>query len=193
MKIPKIRTLLFMISVLFFKVNFSQNDTIYFANETKILARDIYLELPEIHFYQVDSTVDIQRTVQKNDIRFIAYASGKIEVYSLRHIGVPKNYPIFNKGIQDAEIYYQHSGGSIATGFISFFTGGIIGLIPAIACSATTPKIQNLSIPYNAPAYSKDYLLGYYSKAKKIKQKKVWTAYFVGTIAAGITVAALRK
>lgn len=172
---------------------YSQNDTIFFVNETKVLARDIKIEQSEIIFYKVDSIADVQTTVDKNQVRFIAYASGKLQVCSVRNIGIPKNYPMFNRGVQDAKTNYTHMGGSIGTGFASFFTGGIFGLIPAIACSATTPKMINLDIPHNAPVQNKDYLLGYVSKAKKIKQKRVWAGYFIGTAAAIFAVSALRK
>ncbi len=193
MKTKIISPVLFL--VLFFITHqfYSQKDTIYFVNETKVLARDIKIEQSEIFFYKIDSLADTQTTVEKREVRFIAYASGKLEIYSLKNIGIPKDYSMFTKGAQDAKLNYTHMGGAIGTGFTSFLTGGILGLIPAIACSATTPKMVNLDIPRNAPANNKDYLLGYVSKAKKIKQKRVWAGYFIGTAAAILAVSALSK
>ncbi|WP_221390066.1 hypothetical protein [Dyadobacter sp. NIV53] len=84
------------------------------------------------------------------------------------------------KGQIDAERNYKkYKGASVGT-LITSLVSPLIGLIPAIACSASTPKIQNLGYPSEELFRQADYHKSYTKKAKKIKQGKVWKNWGIG-------------
>lgn len=84
------------------------------------------------------------------------------------------------KGQRDAEANYKkYSGAGTGTLFTSLLSP-LVGLIPAIACSSTTPKEINLGAPKSELLAQEEYYLGYTQKAKKIKSRKVWTNWAVG-------------
>jgi len=84
------------------------------------------------------------------------------------------------KGQIDAERNYKKYKGAATGTLIASLVSPLIGLIPAIATSATTPKIQNLGYPDEALFNQAEYHANYTRKAKKIKQKKVWTNWGIG-------------
>ena len=48
-------------------------------------------------------------------------------------------------------------------------------MIPAAICASADPKDENLDYPSSDLMKNSEYANGYRQKAKKIKQKKVWT------------------
>ena len=87
---------------------------------------------------------------------------------------------MYNAGMADASKYY--------TGYKSSSTGVLISglafpynLIPAIACSATTPKDQNLGYKDKKLMENYSYNQGYINQAHKIKKHKVWKSYAIGS------------
>ena len=159
-------------------------DTLYLTNNTNIIAKITDQDIFNITYKQNDSISKKNLLIAKNKVSLIAYANGVIEVVTVKKInpGMIKNYTMFLKGSDEAMKYYKHHGGEIGTALAAFAGGGVLGLIPAVACSATTPKLLNLGIPKDAPIQDKDYLLGYCYRAKKMKQKKVWTGYTIGVV-----------
>jgi hypothetical protein len=84
------------------------------------------------------------------------------------------------KGQIDAARHYKRYKGAATGTLLTSLVSPVIGLIPAILCSATSPKIENLGYPneelFKQPAYYK----AYNKKAKKIKQRKVWSNWGIG-------------
>jgi len=87
---------------------------------------------------------------------------------------------MYYAGVSDASKYY--------TGYKGASTGvrvsGLIfpfNIIPAIACSATPPNEQNLGYRDSTQMKNPAYNSGYKKQAHKIKKKKVWTNYAIGT------------
>lgn len=160
-------------------------DTLYFVNQNKVICRVLRINMGNVFYVKNDSTPRSKEIgIPKSTVRCIAYGNGSIEILSVKNIRPPERNSNFLKGSSDAQAYYHHPGGSIATGLVSFATGGILGLIPAIACSATTPRFANLNLPKNAMLTNKEYMLGYISTAKNMKQRKVWKGYVLGVGAA---------
>jgi len=128
-------------------------------------------------------------TIWRDDVLKLWYQSGTTVYLSDQE--KPDSYyktgtdSLYDRGVADASKYYQ--------GYKNARTGTIVAalifpfnLIPAIACSATSPSDENLDYRdkklMQDPAYSQ----GYTEKAHKIKKRKVWEGYFIGT--AGILV-----
>lgn len=163
----------------------AQLDTVYMTSGAKLLVKVIDLDMGVMTYVNPDSTAKIKKlTRSSHDVKVIVYSSGIIKLANVKNASPITDNVMFSKGNLDAQKYYRHGGGSFATGTISFLTGGILGLIPAIGCSTTNPKFINLGIPKDAPINNKDYMLGYMAQAKKIKKQKVWKAYGIGVLSA---------
>jgi len=84
------------------------------------------------------------------------------------------------KGQIDAERNYRkYKAAAVGTLITSLFSP-LVGLVPAIICSASTPKLENLGYPdeelFRQPIYNQAYV----KKAKKIKKGKVWKNWGIG-------------
>ena len=121
----------------------------------------------------------------------LKYRNGTIIQLSDNIVDIPSKYAqndsLYLTGIKDANSYYDgYRAAATGTLVASFFVP--YGLIPAIACSATPPQNQNLHMPNTSLAQNPNYLAGYRYQAQKIKQKKVWTNFAIGTGSAfGVT------
>jgi hypothetical protein len=90
------------------------------------------------------------------------------------------NDSMYNAGKADADLYYKGykaaTAGTIVSALMFPFN-----LIPAVACSATPPSMNNLG--YRDPKLMENpgYFYGYTKQAHKIKKKKVWGGYAIGS------------
>jgi hypothetical protein len=170
--------LLFMLSCIF--RSFGQ-DTLYLVNEHKLIANVDRVTISNVVCKRKDTLNNKEMLIPRSRVRLIAYQSGSMEVFSVKNITAKMfTDSMFRKGMKDAEAYYKHPGGSIATGIVTFATGGILGLVPAVACASAAPRVVNLGLPKNAAVNNKSYMMGYTYRAKKIKQRKVWGGYCMG-------------
>lgn len=87
---------------------------------------------------------------------------------------------LFVKGQMDASRYYKGYKGAGTGTLIASLISPLIGLIPAIATSSTTPQEINLGYPDPELFKQKEYYDSYTQKSKKIKQGKVWTNWAIG-------------
>ena len=99
-------------------------------------------------------------------------------------ISLPQNGPgsdsLFNLGTIDATRYYKgYKPAATGTLIASFFFP--LGLIPAIACSSTTPARENLGYKDQKLMENTSYFNGYTHKAHAIKKKKVWGGFAIGS------------
>ncbi len=90
------------------------------------------------------------------------------------------NDSMYYVGANDASLYYKGyktaSGGTLVSALVF-----PLNLIPAIACSATPPGDKNLGYQDKKLMENPDYNLGYKEQAHKIKKKKVWKNFAIGT------------
>ncbi|GAB2773268.1 hypothetical protein GCM10027275_15280 [Rhabdobacter roseus] len=90
----------------------------------------------------------------------------------------PEN--LYVKGQIEAERNYTKYKGAGTGTLLTSLVSPLVGLIPAIACSATPPKLSNLGYPDEELFKQQEYYLGYTEKAKRIKKRKVWTNWGIG-------------
>ena len=96
----------------------------------------------------------------------------------------PVNDSLYFLGESDAIRYYRgYKTAAVGTLVSSLFVP--FGLIPAIACSASPPLSESLGFRDQKLMENASYYRGYSDKAFKIKKKKVWKNFAIGT---GITV-----
>ncbi|PSL17651.1 hypothetical protein [Dyadobacter jiangsuensis] len=84
------------------------------------------------------------------------------------------------KGQIDATRNYKRYKGAATGTLLTSLLSPVIGLIPAIVCSATNPKIENLGYPNEELFKQAAYYKAYTKKANKIKQRKVWSNWGIG-------------
>lgn len=173
----------------------------------------------EIKYKRWDNQTGPLYGVNRKDVLFIKYENGAKDIFdtqgNLTSTVAPTNlnpdtsptmavaaYPSSNvtkedlylKGTQDAERYYsRHTGPATWTLLTSLFTNGLLGLIPAIACSTTAPKVHNLGYPDQRLMDNQRYAEGYIAQAKRKKSRKVWTNFAIGTAISTVFLIASQK
>lgn len=175
-------------------------DIIFLKNGEEIKAKVKEVKNQDITYLKFENQDGPTYTILKSTVLMIKYENGQKDIFSddkptaseifveTNSFGVApttkKTVYTYEKGVADANIYYtgQNSGkgGTLIT---SLLLNGLFGLIPAVACSATPPKIHNLSVP-NLEAYQNnpEYANGYMTQAKKTKVKKIWKNWAIGTV-----------
>lgn len=96
------------------------------------------------------------------------------------------------RGEYDAQAYYrQYRSGAMGTFLMTMFTSPVAGLIPAISISKTPPKNENLNYPKEQLMQNRDYANAYKTKAHKMKKRKTWAGYAVGSAISGALIAGM--
>jgi len=181
--------------VFLFIISFSgfTQDLIRFKNGDELQGKVIEIFKDSVDFALQDSTSVLR--IAKLDLAKLRYDKG-VEMYFDEAAATPLDAPEpsrhsddYARGMQDADSYYTRyraaSNGTLVAGIMS----PMLALIPAIACSSTTPQRSNLDIPDPAKNSSLDYINGYSVQARKIKSKKVWKGYGIGAgIGVGVRV-----
>jgi hypothetical protein len=203
-----ITTILF---IFIFQISFSQ-DTLQFKNGTKIQVIVKEINPENIKYKKFDNQEGPMITVLKNEVTSIKYANGTIDVLDtvVSQVETPKiqsvpspdspqpyynantNPPpltkqdyeaMFQQGTSDAKTYYRgYKGAGTGTFFAALLGGPLLGLIPAVACSSTPPSQNSLGYPNYELVKNAEYKAGYNQEAKKIKSKKVWGNFGIGTL-----------
>lgn len=124
--------------------------------------------------------------ILKSNVITVLYEDGRREVFnnsikSEEQIPLDSLKPsLATQGVRDATIYYkQHAAAATAT-LLTSLLSPLLGLIPAISCSAVEPDDNHLGYPDQELMNLYDYNRAYTRKAKKIKQGKVWKSWGVG-------------
>ena len=140
-----------------------------------IQAKILKVGSDEVEYKRHDNPDGPVYSVLKSDILVIEYENGTKDIFEEQEVKIaPFNNDLFLKGQADALLYYRgYTGagtGTLLTGLLS----PLVGLVPAIACSSTTPKDHNLNYPSAELIRQPPYYEGYKLQAKKIKKGKVW-------------------
>jgi len=160
-------------------------DIITLKSGKELKVKIIHLNPKDINFipeYSSD-TVSLLReevTMLQYKTGIIIYLSGNEEqIPASTFSGSPPD-SLYSIGERDATLYYKgYKGAAIGTLITSLYIPW--GLIPAIACSSTPPKAYNLGYKDKNLMKNPEYYAGYTDKAYKIKKKKVWTNFGIGT------------
>ena len=181
-------------------VNTYAQDIIFLKNGEEIKSKVKEVKSQEITYLKFENLNGPTYNLLKSDILMIKYENGQKDIFSndkaaandafiettsfeIAPLGKKSAIYDYDKGVADAQIYYtgQNSG---KTGVLltSLLLNGLFGIIPAVGCSVTAPKLQNLSVP-NLQVYQNnpEYARGYNAQAKKTKAKKVWKNWAIGT------------
>jgi len=164
-------------------------DKITLRSGGELKARIIGLNEKDVALIPENSSDTIY--LQRDSITKMQYQSGILIYLSKNEIPVsyatnlnPGVDSLYQIGERDATRFYKgYTTASTGTLLCSLFFPW--GLVPAIACSATPPSINSLGYREQKLMENSDYFNGYTKQAYKIKKKKVWQGFAIGS---GITV-----
>ena len=167
-----------IITLLLFTNCFSQ-DLIIKRNGDEIKVKVFEVGTTEIKYKNYDNLSGPTYSILKSDVFMIKYENGTKDIFNeekpLNNLTITPSDDLFNKGKMDAVRYYDgYKGAGTGTLLTSLVVSSLVGLIPAIACSSTSPTDINLNYPNPELMKNTEYYNGYTLKAKKIKQGKVW-------------------
>ena len=150
-----------------------------------IQAKVVELTTNEIKYKRFDNLNGPIFTVPKSDVLMIRYENGSKDVFADSKYASTSNMAnedMAMRGKNDAlKNYTGKNSGAGWTAAASVVLGPLLGLIPAGICASTKPAEQNLN--YKEAELMKDYSYSqaYTEQAHKIKKKKVWTNYGLGS------------
>jgi len=159
----------------------------------RLQAKVLEIAPADIRYKRFESPEGPTYVLAKNEVLLIEYADSTSESFALEEAAKPAvpTQPaaltatdavqnLYLKGQLDAQQFYQgYKGAGTGTLVTSIFSP-LLGLIPAIACSSTTPKEHNLEYPDHQLMMKSDYNAGYRQRARKIKSGKVWKNWGIG-------------
>ena len=149
----------------------------------------------EVKYKKYDNLTGPTFTMAKADILMVRYENGTKDIFNVEPkassntsnssnssnaTSTQNTDDLHAKGQIDATRYYTGYKGAGTGTLIASLVSPLIGLVPAIACSSSQPKDENLMYPSSELMKQPDYNNGYTTKAKKIKSGKVWMNWGIG-------------
>jgi hypothetical protein len=163
---------------------FSQ-DIITKKTTEDIQAKVIEVTTTEIKYKRFDNQNGPTFSLLKSDVLMIRYENGSKDIFNesqnTSNINTLTNDMEY-KGKKDASTNYKgKKSGAGWTAATTIVLSPLFGLIPAVACASSEPSDDNLK--YKEPELMKNntYNQAYTEQAHKIKKRKVWTNYGIGS------------
>ncbi len=148
-----------------YTISKAEIDMILYVNGSK----DVFIEEPD----KTDSTATINNADENK-----AKASTPINNENTAKLSTLNDEDLFRQGQKDASIYYKgYLNAASSTFLVSMVASPIGGLIPAFACSLTTPHGKSLICPDKELLHNNEYYAGYTLKARKIKITRIWVSW----------------
>lgn len=171
-------TITLMMLLISASICFSQ-DIITKKSGEDIQAKILEVTSTEVKFKKFDDPEGPSFSIFKSDILMVRYKNGTKDVFN--EVGGSAG-EMTNKGKKDADLNYRGANsGAGWTAAASILTSPVLGLIPAVICSSSEPKEANLNYKDVELMKNADYNKAYTDQATKIKRKKVWTNYGIGS------------
>lgn len=160
----------------------SAQDIIKMKSGSEVKGKIISLD-PKYVTFSIENKSDTISII-RDEVSKLQYKNGIIiflnETTLPETAGDPLTDSLFLKGQKDAISYYKnYKAAEIGTMVASIYFP--FGLIPAIACSSTPPNINNLGYRDHKLMENPSYYNGYSKQAHKIKKKKVWQGFAIGS------------
>ncbi len=171
-------------------------DKIFKNDGMEILAKVLEINLIEIKYKKFEYLDGPTIILAKREINKILYENGTSESFEIENQFIHQKTDSTKfissdhfrlLGASDAKLFYSGRKSGVGGTFITSLVSPILGLIPAITCSAIYPNEVNLNYPNEDLMKNKDYRISYLKEAKKIKQKKIWGVWG-GTTAISIII-----
>jgi hypothetical protein len=169
---------LFLFSVLLSLCSHSQ-DTLTKKSGEVLAVKMLEVNPENIKFKMFDNQQGPIFTILKSEVQIIRFENGTVNNYNESAKPMVEEDD-FKKGNSDAIKYYDSYRGAGTVTLFTSLLSPLAGLAPAIACSSTPPKTENLNYPSHQLMAKPVYANAYRNKSKKIKQGKVWTNWGIG-------------
>lgn len=164
----------------FFVVNllFSQ-DVLTKKTGDDIKAKVLEVTTTEVKYKKFDNLNGPVFSILKSELLLIRYENGSKDVFNDSkkvEEKVISGKDFYQEGQSDANRFYRgYKGAGNTVLATSLLLSPLVGLIPAAICASADPQDENLDYPSSDLMKNSEYANGYRNRAKKIKQKKVWT------------------
>ncbi len=177
--------LLFIFITCLVKVSYSQ-DIITLKNGEEIISKVLNIGPNDVTFKKFDNLNGPSYTILKTNIFFIKYENGIKDIFNEIELADNKaaitSENLFMEGTKDATLHYPirytGAGWTLAN---SILLSPIGGLVTAVLCSSVKPNNGNLDVPYKEKMSNLSYLDAYRNTAHKMKKKKIWTNFGIGS------------
>ena len=168
-------------------ITFSQ-DILTKKNGEDIKVKVIEINQTDIKYKKSDNPSGPTFVISKSDAMMIRYEDGTKDMFNdvsnTNNSNNTNNSEMYSRGKEDAIMNYKgKNSGAGGTAVTVILTSPLIGLIPAIACSSSEPSDENLKYTNRELMRNADYNRGYTEQAHKIKRKKIWSAFGIGSAA----------
>jgi hypothetical protein len=163
-------------------------DIIIKVNGEEIKSKILEVSQGEIKYKIFDYQSGPSYTVSKSEIFMIRYENGLKDVFNNAKekkdslVSAMPSEEMRTKAKQDAITYYRgKNSGAAWTMATTIVTSPILGLIPAFACAASEPNEDNLNAPDEKLMKNADYNKAYVDQSRKIKKRKIWKNFAIGS------------
>lgn len=163
-------------------ITFSQ-DILTKKNGEDIKVKVIEINQTDIKYKKSDNPSGPTFVISKSEVLMLRYEDGTKDMFNeVSNTNNTNNSDMQSRGKEDAIMNYKgKNSGAGGTAVTVVLTSPLIGLIPALACSSTEPSDENLKYTNRELMRNADYNKGYTEQAHKIKKKKIWTAFGIGS------------
>jgi hypothetical protein len=179
-KNTNMKTISICLIATFFAFNslFSQ-DVLTKKSGEDIQAKVLEVTTTEVKYKKFDNLNGPIFSILKSDLLLIRYENGSKDIFTDNkkvEEKIVSGKDFYLEGQSDANRFYRgYKGAGNGVLATSLLLSPLVGLIPAAICASADPKDENLDYPSSDLMKNSEYANGYRQKAKKIKQKKVWT------------------
>ncbi|MGZ3920468.1 MAG: hypothetical protein ACXVNM_05540 [Bacteroidia bacterium] len=163
------------------------SDSIIFRSGKRLSVKIYELTPTQVHYKLMANLDGPVYKINKSELSEIIFSTGLKQKLTVEPVtsGYNPSYSgtsssMIMRGTSDAKTYYRNKGGSIGTG-IAAAVFPPLGLIPAVICTNVQPKDHNMGYPDEDLWNNRDYRKSYSNEAYRIKKKRVWTGFGIGT------------
>ncbi len=140
----------------------------------------------EVKYKKHDSPNGPVFTILKSDIFMIRYENGSKDVFnessSVKPVEKKSSIDIIADAKTDAKRNYKgKKSGAAWTTATTVVLSPVFGVIPAAICASNEPNDDNLRAPDPELMKNNEYKNAYTDEAHKIKRRKVWTGFGIGS------------
>lgn len=185
----KISLLLLIFCLL--KANQSKAQDIIYTNSGQTIASKVMtVGTTEVVYKKYDFQEGPSYTKNISEISKIIYENGSVDSFGITsHSAVVVNNNVVNTDLQtqgrnDARTFYHAENcGAGWIGVAPLFISPLLGVIPAAICASIPPNYQNLYQPNQELSNNSEYYNSYLNEAHKIKKRKIWKSFGIGSAA----------
>ncbi len=174
-----------LIGIIFIQTHLMAQDIIVLKNGDEINSKIFEVSQTEVKYKKFQNLDGPTYSILKNEVLMIKYVNGSKDVFSDDKENFSDSKSIEElklKGKQDAEINYSgRNSGAGWTAATTILFSPLIGAIPAAVCSSTMPNESNLNFKNAELMQQYPYSSSYKEEAHKIKKRKVWKNFGIGS------------